>query len=190
MTTLGAVWRDPDGLLIERHLDVAPSGIRARTEIVNTAATPQSLLAMEHLILGGPLAAEDAVIELAGGMVQPQTWDGEIDGAPTPWPAGHDRLAGRPFSRFAVVQDLEQRSAVVRGGGLQVTLSFTHPHLWLWQEGCASTAPPWDGRTACLGIEPSTAPRADGLRAAIDRDEALWLEPAASFVTHLELEIA
>ena len=188
-SSLGAAWRDPSGLLVARQLELTSAGVRARTEVVNTSASRQPLLTMEHLILGGPFAGEDVVIELAGGSVQPQTWDGALDGPAEPWPAGYETLAGRPFSRFAVVQDLPERRVVLRGGGLRLELAFTHPHLWLWQEANLSTSSPWDGRTACLGVEPSYASRADGLMAAIERDEATWLDPAASLTTHLELEI-
>ena len=185
-----AAWTDVDGLVAERSVELGPTGVRVRTEVVNSSAVPQAIVPTEHLVLGGPLAGEDAVIELAGGTVAPQTWDGRPDGPAAPWPAGFDRLAGRPFSRFGVVRDLAERRAVVRGGGRTVTLGFTHPHLWLWQEGGGATSAPWDGKTACLAIEPSYCPSADGLAAALARGEAIVLEPGASTVTHLEVEIA
>ncbi len=185
-----AAWTDADGLVAERSVELVPGGVRVRTEVVNSTGVPQGLVPTEHLVLGGPLAGEDVEIEIAGGTVAPQTWDGRPDGPAAPWPAGFDRLAGRPFSRFGVVRDVAGRRAVVRGGGLALTLAFSHPHLWLWQEGGGATSVPWNGTTACLAIEPSYCPSADGLGAAIARGEAIVLEPGASTVTHLEIEIA
>lgn len=185
-----AAWTDADGLVAERSVEVRPNGVRVRTEVVNSSGAPQGLVPTEHLVLGGPLAGEDAEIELAGGTVAPQTWNGEPDGPVAPWPAGFDRLDGRPFSRFGVVRDVAGRRAVVRGGGITLTLGFTHPHLWLWQEGGGAMTAPWLGTTACLAIEPSYCASADGLAAALARGEAIVLEPGASTVTHLEIGVA
>ena len=189
-TSVAARWRDREGLVAARQIELSSAAILATTDVVNTGSEPLPLILVEHLILGGPLAGEDVVIELDGGSVAPQTWAGEPDGEPAPWPAAFGTLAGRPLARFGVVRDLATRAAVVRGGGRTLTLAFSHPHLWLWQEGHASTAAPWDGRTACLGIEPATCPSADGLARAIARGEATILAPGDTITTHLEIEIA
>ena len=46
---------------------------------------------------------------------------------------------------------------------------------------------PWNGRTECLAVEPSSVPSADGLAGAIERGEATELAPGAVFESWCEL---
>jgi hypothetical protein len=151
---------------------------------------------VEHLVLGGPFAAEGVQIELPGGELVPQSWEGD-EQAGGPWPvvAGEDwsELGAAPLSRFGVVRGLPAGHATVRApGGPAVTLHWSFdalPHLWLWQERRGATAPPWDGVTECLAIEPSSAPSADGLAAAHARGEAAVLQPGGRADSWLELSV-
>jgi hypothetical protein len=151
-------------------------------------------MATEHLILGGDLLEGDPRIVLPGGRVWPMSDDGEPLGpraAARPWPDGYDRPA-RPGSRFAAVVDLGQRWAAVEGArGLRTTVRWSHsyPGLWLWAENGGAASPPWDGRARCLGVEPATGDRADGLAAAIARGEAVSLAPGEVWRAWVELEV-
>lgn len=185
---------DPYGLVCERRYALRPDGVRAEVRIENASAMPQPLMVVEHLILGGSLAADGARIVLPGGALAEQTWDGRDVRRPEAWPnaGGEDwsRLGPVPLSRFGVVRDLAGGEAEVHGEAASVRLRFAldaYPHAWLWQERRASQTPPWDGRTECLAVEPSSAPSADGLAEAVRRGEARVLAPGATFTGWLEL---
>jgi hypothetical protein len=190
-------WDDGRGLEVERAYAIDPEGVRARTRLHNASDRPLPYLLVEHVVLGGPLAGAEATIELAGGTLVPQTWEGAEAAPGEPWPlaAGEDwsRLGPAPMGRFGVVRTLPEGRATVRAPAAPtVELRWSldaMPHLWLWQERRLSTEPPWDGITECLAIEPSLAPSADGLAAAVARGEARVLPPGGRANAALELEI-
>jgi hypothetical protein len=197
------VWSDPSGLACQRRVEVDGPSLTVRTFVENVFASAVPLVLVEHLVLGGPIAGELALIDLPGGRVEPAAWDGRPLAEATPWPLVPDgdrlvdwsRLGPRPLSRFGVVQGLPEGRAHVRNpaAGVGVRLAWpaaTMPNLWLWQEGCGTADPPWDGRTACLAIEPSTVSRADGLAQALRRGDAIQLAAGASVDTWVRLELS
>lgn len=181
------------GLCCERTFELRDGAVRASTRVTNAGDRAQPLVLVEHLILGGPLAAEGTRIELAGGELVEQSWDGtpSAEGA---WPRVGDTdysVLPATASRFAVVRDLPAGSARVTGpGGASLEIAFdlaAYPHLWLWEERFGATVEPWDGGGECLAVEPSSIPSADGLAAAIERGEASLLEPGGELTSWIEL---
>ncbi len=60
--------------------------MRATARIRNDGAEAASLIAVEHLILGGRLAAEGTRIALEGGQVIGHEWDGTPTSSGQAWP--------------------------------------------------------------------------------------------------------
>jgi hypothetical protein len=182
------------GLACERGFEVHDARVRATARIHNESRGAIPLIVVEHLVLGGCLAQEGTRIELAGGHVIAQAWDGTPVLPGAPWPAfGGEDLSALPAttSRFAVVRDLAAGTArVVAADGTTLDLRFdgaAFPHLWLWEERFGATAAPWEGRGECLAVEPSSVPSTDGLAGAIERGEAIELAPGAVFESWCEL---
>jgi galactose mutarotase-like enzyme len=183
-----------DALVCERTFELRDGRVRATASIRNEGAAATSLIVVEHLILGGRLAAEGTRITLAGGHVIGQEWDGTPAAGGRPWPLlDEEDLSVLPAttSRFAVVRGLAAGTArVTAPDGLTVDLRFDHaafPHLWLWEERFGATAEPWNGRGECLAVEPASVPSSDGLAGAIERAEATELAPGAAFESWCEL---
>ena len=182
------------GLFCERRYEVRAGRVRATTRFVNTGDRPSPLVAVEHLILGGPLATEGTTIGLGGGRIVEQGWDG------SPLPAGGDwpwlgradlSLLPRTTSQFVVVRDVPAGEVCIAGSG-EITLGVrfelsSYPHLWLWEERFGATLQPWDGRGECLAVEPSTVPSTDGLAGAVARGEAIVLPPGGEWSSWIEL---
>jgi hypothetical protein len=185
-----------DGLCCKRDFQVRDGVVRATARLRNRSEGTLPLVLVEHLILGGPLAAEGTTIELDGGQIVEQAWDG------TPLSTGEWPLLGEEdfsvlpaiASRFAVVRDLPAGRACIAGArGATLELSFdreAYPHLWLWEERFGATVIPWEGRGECLAVEPSSVPSADGLAGAIERGEATLLRPAEEVTSWIELRPA
>ena len=188
-------WQDETGLLVERHYRLGDGAVVARTRLVNTGAASVPYLLVEHLTLGDALAAEGVTIELPGGTLSPQRWDGVETATPTAWPVDDQgdwsRLGPAPLSRFGVVRDVPTgRASVTAPDGLRLELRWSVdalPHVWLWQERCGSDLPPWNGSAQCLAIEPASAPAADGLAAHLARRTARSLPPGSAVDTCFEL---
>ena len=182
------------GSLAIARFEVHDRRVRATARIRNASRRAMPLIVVEHLILGGCLAAEGTRIELAGGHVIGQTWDGSPVLPGAPWPAfGDEDLSALPAttSRFAVVRDLASGTArVVAADGTTLDLRFdgaAFPHLWLWEERFGAMVAPWEGRGECLAVEPSSVPSTDGLAGAIERGEAIELGPGDVFESWCEL---
>jgi hypothetical protein len=182
------------GLSCERRYDVRDGHVRATTRFVNTGERPTPLVAVEHLILGGPLATEGTTIELGGGRIVEQAWDGSPLPASGDWPwLGSADLSVLPgtTSRFVVVRDIPAGEVRIAGsGGITLGVRFqlpAYPHLWLWEERFGATLQPWHGRGECLAVEPSTVPTTDGLAGAVARDEAIVLPPGGEWSSWIEL---
>jgi hypothetical protein len=195
-------WHDAGGLGLEREVRLAGPRVEVQTTVSCASPDPQPFLLVEHLLLGGPLAGEDAQLRLPGGRLTPQTWEGKPLASDGSWPfAGvgdnpedWSRLAPAPLSRFGVVTELPTSEAVVTspGAGVGVFLSWALdalPCLWLWQERLGSAVPPWDGRTECLAVEPASTSAADGLAAALERGEARLLGPGERYRAWIALEL-
>jgi hypothetical protein len=183
-----------DGLCCERRYDVRDGRVRATTQFANRGERTIQLVLVEHLILGGDLAAEGTTIELAGGRVVEQAWDGSAlpGGGEWPWLGSADlSVVPAVTSRFAVVRDLPAGRAQVAGpGGITLDVRFdrsAYPHLWLWEERLGATVEPWNGRGECLAVEPSSVPSTDGLAGAIARGEATVLAPGGESSSWIEL---
>jgi hypothetical protein len=182
------------GLSCERRYDVRDGRVRAATHLVNSSERTIPLVLVEHLILGGHLAAEGTTIELAGGWVVEQAWDGSALPGGGEWPRlGSDDLSVLPAttSRFVVVRDLPVGEARIAGSGeIALGLRFdrsAYPHLWLWEERLGAAVEPWAGRGECLAVEPSSVPSTDGLAGAIARGEAIELPPGGEWSSWVEL---
>ena len=119
-------------------------------------------------------------------------------GARSEWPllTGHDgltvdasRMAGELTSRLVYLPSVPEGWAAVRwpdeaiGIGLSWDVS-TFPHVWIWQER-GSSGYPFYGRAALVAVEPQSAWPADGLDGAIERGQALYLEPGQTRETAL-----
>jgi hypothetical protein len=183
-----------DGLSCERTFSVSDGVVRATAHLVNRSARTQPLVLVEHLILGGPLAAEGTTIELAGGQLVEQAWDGTPLGNGAAWPVLGDTdysVLPAAASRFAVVRDLAEGRARIAGAqGATLELAFdlaAYPHLWLWEERFGATAEPWEGAGVCLAVEPSSIPSTDGLAGAVERGEATLLPPGGELTSWIEL---
>jgi galactose mutarotase-like enzyme len=182
------------GLVCERGFELSEGRARATARLRNDGAEATPLIVVEHLILGGRLAAEGTTIALDGGRVIGQEWDGTPSAGGQSWPLlGHEDLSVLPAttSQFAVVRDLAAGTArVTAPDGLTLDLRFDHaafPHLWLWEERFGATVEPWNGRGECLAVEPASVPSTDGLAGAIERGEATQLAPGAVFESWCEL---
>jgi hypothetical protein len=182
------------GLRCERGWDVCDGRVRATVRIANRSERALPLIVVEHLILGGGLAAEATAVELDGGRIVGQEWDGRPlpGGSEWPWFEGEDYSQLPPAaSRFAVVRDLPAGSARVSSpAGAVLDIRFdraAYPHLWLWEERFGASAEPWEGRGECLAVEPSTVPSTDGLAGAIARGEAILLPPGGEHSAWIEL---
>jgi hypothetical protein len=183
-----------DGLCCERGFEVRDGAVRATARLINRSERTLPLVLVEHLILGGPLAAEGTTIELDGGQIVEQAWDGTPLGAAGEWPLlGDENYSVLPAttSRFAVVRDVPAGRARIAGAhGATLELAFdraAYPHLWLWEERFGATVMPWHGKGECLAVEPSSVPSADGLAGAIERGEATLLPPGEEFTSWIEL---
>jgi galactose mutarotase-like enzyme len=183
-----------DDLVCERGFELQDGRVRATARIRNAGAEASSLIVVEHLTLGGRLAAEGTRIALEGGHVIGQEWDGTPTTFAQPWPLlGDEDLSALPAttSQFAVVRDLAAGTArVTAPDRLTLDVRFDHaafPHLWLWEERFGATVEPWNSQCECLAVEPSSVPSADGLAGAIERGEATELAPGAVFESWCEL---
>jgi hypothetical protein len=184
-----------DGLSCERGYEVDRGRVRATARIVNGSESTIPLIAVEHLVLGGRLAAAGTAIGLDGGRLVEQSWDGTPlpRGGSWPWLGREDfSLLPATTSRFAVVEDLpagKARIAAAEGAALEICFDrVAYPHMWLWEERLGAAFPPWDGRAECLAIEPASVPSTDGLAAAIERGEATLLAPGDERSSWIELK--
>lgn len=182
------------GLSCERRFELRDGVVRATARLVNRSERTLPTVLVEHLTLGGPLAAAGTTLELAGGQIVEQAWDGTPLGAGGAWPWHGDTdysVLPATGSRFAVVRDLPAGRARVAGAhGTTLDLTFdlaAYPHLWLWEERLGATDAPWDGRGECLAVEPSSVPSADGLAGAVERGEAALLAPGGELTSWIEL---
>lgn len=184
-------------LTCERSFVVAGGSVRTTARISNDGDAANPLIVVEHLILGSRFAGEGTTIDVAGGHVIAQSWDGipVLPGEPWPSFAGEDlSLLPSTTSRFAVVRDVTEGAArVIAADGLTLGVRFDRgafPHLWLWEERFGATVAPWNGRGECLALEPSSAPSTDGLAGAIERGEAVVLAPGGVFESWFELSVS
>lgn len=99
------------------------------------------------------------------------------------------RMTEHPTSRLVYLHSISEGWAAVRWPVEEtgIALSWdvtTFPHVWLWQER-GSTGYPFYGRAALVAVEPQSAWPADGLDGAVERGQALRLEPGQTRTTAL-----
>ena len=99
------------------------------------------------------------------------------------------RMSEQPTSRLIYLPSIGEGWAAVRWPDEEIGIALswdvsTFPHLWLWQER-GSTGYPFYGRAALVAIEPQSAWPADGLDGAVERGQALRLEPGQTRETVL-----
>lgn len=99
------------------------------------------------------------------------------------------RVTGEPTSRLIYLPSVPAGWAAVRwpDEGIGIGLSWdvsTFRHVWIWQER-GSSGYPFYGRAALVAVEPQSAWPADGLDGALERGQALHLEPGQTRETAL-----
>jgi hypothetical protein len=98
-----------------------------------------------------------------------------------------ERLSLRaPRARFHVVADLPHGRAELVNASTGVGLALEWdtgvlPHLWVWHEARVSPGL-WRERGEILAVEPASVPHSLGLAAAIENDQAHWVEPGSPLV--------
>lgn len=185
---------DLDGLSCERGYEVDGGRVRATTRVMNCGERTIPLITVEHLVLGGRLAAAGTTVGLDGGWLVEQSWDGTPHPPGSGWPSLEREdysVLPETTSRFAVVQDLPAGRARITGAeDVALHISFDHaayPHLWIWEERGGAVVPPWNGDGECLAVEPASVPSTDGLAGAIERGEATLLAPGDERSSWIEL---
>lgn len=98
-------------------------------------------------------------------------------------------MGGKPTSRLVYLPSISEGWAALRWPDERIGIALswdvaTFPHVWLWQER-ESTGYPFYGRAALVAIEPQSAWPADGLDGAIERGQALCLDPGQTRETEL-----
>ncbi len=196
-------WADRDGLSAERvwRLGYGPNGdarIEVATRVRNEGVATRTIVAAEHLILGGDVLAGPLEITVPGGaQLRPLDYDGLPAGALTPWP-------GDPAERWPTVTRATPARVTglanvggARVGGQRLELRGAHveasvqwqgalPHALLWEELGVSTESPWNGEVVALGIEPTTTPHGAGTA----HDEGLvHLAPGATLEWGVTLNV-
>ena len=185
---------DLDGLSCERGYEVDGGRVRATTRVMNCGERTIPLITVEHLVLGGRLAAAGTTVGLDGGWLVEQSWDGTPHPPGSAWPS-LDRedysVLPETASRFAVVQDLPAGRARITGAeDVALDISFDHaayPHLWIWEERGGAVVPPWNGAGECRAVAPASVPSTVGLAGAIERGEATLLAPGDERSSWIEL---
>jgi hypothetical protein len=91
-----------------------------------------------------------------------------------------------PRARFHVVADIPAGHAEIAnartGAGLALEWDAdVLPHLWVWHEVRVNGGP-WREHAEILAVEPASIPHSLGLAAAIDNDQAHWVEPGSPIV--------
>ena len=184
------------GLRATRRLALEGGGLSVSLEVTATEKRVP-LVAVEHVALGVELLDPEVTLELPGGRAfeldeasgPPEP---PADAAPWPevrlldglteradrWPLAHER------SRLFCVADLPSGRAIVRnasrGHGLELTWDANRlPHAWIWHE-VRTYGGPWRGHAEVLVVEPASVPHTLGLAAAIEHDQAWWLDPDES----------
>lgn len=191
-------WIDRADVALVRWVELRGASVTVETTIQNAGGEPFDWLLVEHLVLGGDLAAPGARIEL-DGRLWPLDADGRARSARADagrWPEvdGEDwSLVPERGSRFgALVDSVPRAQASSPSGDLRVQLRWgreTFRSLWYWIEANGLTDQPWEGRTRCVGLEPSSAAGADGLAGRAAAGEVYTLEPGAKVRGRVELTV-
>jgi hypothetical protein len=193
-----AEWRDAADLVAEREIGLTQDGVLVRTTVTNHSRTPRPVMITEHLALGGDILAADATIDAPGAEGCPLGADGAPAGPFEPWPGSADppwsiARAGVTPARDMALRNIGESGVAVTGNGISARITWDTaalPHMWLWQEIAAITAPPWNGVTRALGIEPATTAHALGVDAAAARGDCPVIGPDASLSWWVRLAVS
>jgi hypothetical protein len=182
-------WSDVSGLAVVRRVELDGRRVAVVTRIVNESEQTHSLLHVEHLVFGPPLAGPGVIIAAPPCALHPlDADDGTPTGAAVQWPCvGADdwsRALDAPFTYFGALDTPQPRTIRVANedAGVAATVDWDGedlPHLWFWHEHAAARILD-DWPLTCLGIEPASALRSSGLADAIDAHEAVVLPPGAA----------
>lgn len=200
-TTVQLHWESVDGLTVQREISVVAGTLRVENVVTNEGSRPVPTLLVEHLILGGEVLGPSTRIRIETAKVIALANEGHRTGNEDEWSlivrdGGTDDWSARPpdhSARFGAIHAFAERALRVEvpDRGLELRLSWSEgfPYLWFWEERARETAPPWKRQAVCLGLEPSNSATGEGLAAALERGDALVLEPGAEARTVVALEV-
>ena len=164
-----------------------PARLTVHTSIVNVSADAAPFVWVEHPVF--PVEPGDR-IDLPAHRVVSQA------GTELIWPADPDGSrdlrvvpAYRPHESVHYLPDVVGGWAAVRGRHGGVALCWdtrAMPHAWLWTE-LGSPGFPFYGGTSMVAVEPASVWPGDGLRDAVDRGTATWLEPGHAAAAQLTM---
>jgi hypothetical protein len=200
-TSVRLRWGNDDGLTIERETSVAAGAVRVANVVGNEGPRSAPFMLVEHLILGGDVLGPSTRVRIDGAKMIELANEGHRTGRENDWPridrdGVPDDWSARPAdnsARYGALHALTDRALTVAvpERGLELRLSWPEgfPYLWFWEERARETAPPWNRRAVCLGLEPSTSSTGEGLAAALERGDTPVLEPGAEARTVVALEV-
>lgn len=185
--TLAAGTRLPLSVEREIRIESGPERVLARTTVTNTGLDPVSFVWAEH----------PAFEVGAGDLVDlPPVTVMDSDGSPVgSWPVGSE---GRdlsliddspPTESVHYLVGFESGWAAIRRQALGIALAWDiadFPVAWIWHE-IGSAGFPFFGRASLVAIEPASSWPGTGLRGAVERGQAIHLEPGAARSTTVAL---
>jgi len=199
-TTARLRWVSGGGLTVQRAISVVAGTLRVENVVTNEGSRPAPTMLVEHLILGGEVLRPSTRIQIEAAKVTELANEGHRTGHEDEWPrivrdGISDDWSARPLdhsARFGAIHAFAERALRVdvpdRGLELRLSWSEGFPSLWFWEERAWEIAPPWKRQAVCLGLEPSNSTTGEGLAAALERGDALVLEPGAEARTVVALE--
>lgn len=192
---------------LTRRIALSGDTLSVTTEAL--AEAPVAAIWGEHVSFGSDLLATAFHVETAGAALRADPgYDPPenplVPGAAGRWPHLPGRDGGtvdlsRPAEGWAALCYLSDFArpeiAIARNDGrLAATLSWdgaVFDCLWFWIELAATPAPPWNGRTRLVGLEPCSTPAGHGLVRARERgDRLVTLEPGRPVRAAVRLRIA
>lgn len=169
---LVARWRG-HGLTVTRSYRLDGDELSATTSwSADERAVP--IVHVEHVAVGRALLDPAVELRLPGGSAERLSY-------------AHERAS------FAVVTGFTEGVAelvnVASGLALRIEWDAAQlPFAWIWHELRASDGT-WDRRTELLGFEPASTGQPHGLREAVERDEATWVEPGRPLQRRIALRV-
>lgn len=196
-------------LRVRKRIELDGPTLRVRERIEHAGDEPVRMLWGQHPAWGGELLEAGCRVDLPGGRtecygVQIQETSELADAGEGRWPLLPGRAGGSvDLSRvpgpehgthdLCAIGDLAAGWYALRNPrrGIGVALRFPHElfrWLWMWRPFGGVDAPPLDGRTYALAIEPWTGP-SPSLAAGVERGEALRLAPGEAVAAEIELTV-
>ena len=177
-----------NGLVLTRRMRLDPQRARLEIEeeIRNRADAPFAYAWGHHPAFDAPPGTR---LELAGARFESEpglaTPEADLPACKGEWPWGEDDAGVRvdlgvmpehPAERVLYITEMaEARAHIMRPDtGDRLTMEWcddAFPYAWVWVNRRASRFP-WFGRLSAIAVEPVNVWPADGLAAAIERDQA------------------